>query len=75
MCRGIPGRVLTVDGPTGTADFFGTVRTIRLDLLEEPVAPGDHVLCSLGFAMRKVPPEDVDVLLSLYADVAPPGAI
>jgi hydrogenase expression/formation protein HypC len=68
MCRGVPGRVLAIDGELGTVDFWGTQRVVRLELLEEPVIVGDHVLCSLGCAMRRISPEDVEELMAMYAD-------
>lgn len=71
MCRGVPGRVVAVDGWLGTVDFWGTERVIRLDLLEEAPVPGDHVLCHQGFAQRRIPPEDVGAILAIYGDVFP----
>ncbi len=66
MCRGLPGRVVAVDGWFGTVDFWGTARPMRFELVDEPVAPGDYVLCHLGFALRRIPSEDVAETLALY---------
>ncbi len=68
MCRGLPGRVLSVDGSLAMVDFWGTERSVRLELADEPLEPGDHVLCHLGFAIHRIPPEDVVELLALYDD-------
>src|SRR5206468_13031671 len=56
MCLGIPGRVLELgDNPhLATVDVFGAKRQINLDLLDEPVQPGDWVLIHVGFALSKL---------------------
>jgi hydrogenase expression/formation protein HypC len=69
MCRGIPGRVVAVDGWIGTVDFWGTSRPVLLQVIDEPVGPGDYVLCQRGYAIRRIPPEDVVAVLALYDDV------
>lgn len=66
MCLGIPGKVLTVEGSLATVDFFGVRRQVRLDIVDEPVAPGDYVLNHVGFAIRRIPHEEVGETLALY---------
>jgi hydrogenase expression/formation protein HypC len=66
MCRSVPGRVLAVDGEVATVDFWGTQQVVRLELVDEPVAPGDHVLCHRGYAMQRVPPGDVAEMMAFY---------
>ena len=44
MCLGVPGRVIEVHGQTATVDFFGVRRETRLDVVDEPVVPGDYIL-------------------------------
>jgi len=61
--------VVSVDGAVGTVDFWGTRRTVWLELLDEPVTPGDHVMCHLGHAVRRIPDDDVTEVLALYEDV------
>jgi hydrogenase expression/formation protein HypC len=51
---------------TALVDFWGVKRRVRLDLVDEPVQPGDYVLNHVGFAIRRIPPEDVQVTLELY---------
>ena len=55
MCLGVPGRVLEVNGQIAQVDFFGIRRETRLDIVDEPVAPGDYVLNHVGFAIRRIP--------------------
>jgi hydrogenase expression/formation protein HypC len=66
MCLGVPGRVLTVDGSVATVDFFGVRRDVRLDIVDEPVEPGDYVMNHVGFAIRRIPPAEVKETLALY---------
>lgn len=66
MCLGIPGKVLKVEGSTATVDFFGVRRQVRLDIVDEPVAEGDYVMNHVGFAIRRIPPEEVGETLGLY---------
>lgn len=66
MCLGVPGRVLEVSGLFATVDFFGVRRQVRLDVVDEPVAPGDYILNHVGFAIRRIPEEELGETLSLY---------
>ena len=40
-------------------DFWGVRKQVRLDVVDEPVAPGDYVLNHVGFAIRRIPAEDI----------------
>ena len=68
MCLGVPGRVIAIDdaGRVARVDFFGVRRDTRLDLVDEPVAPGDYVLNHVGFAIRRIPPHEIEETLALY---------
>jgi len=66
MCLGVPGLVVEIDELTATVDFWGVRRRVRLDLADEPVAVGDYVLNHVGFAIRRIPPGDVETTLALY---------
>jgi hydrogenase expression/formation protein HypC len=66
MCLGVPGLVIEVDELTALVDFWGARRRVRLDLVDEPVSPGDYVLNHVGFAIRRIPPGDVETTLQLY---------
>jgi hydrogenase expression/formation protein HypC len=69
MCLGVPGRVVSVDGRIATVDFWGVTRQVRLDIVDQEVAPGDYVLNHVGFAIRRIPPEDIAETLALYAEL------
>ena len=66
MCLGVPGKVLSIDGLDATVDFFGVRKSLRLDIVDEPVSVGDYVLNHVGFAIRRIPPESIAETLSLY---------
>jgi len=66
MCLGVPGRVIEVHGQTATVDFFGVRRETRLDVVDEPVEPGDYILNHVGFAIRKIPAHEIQETLALY---------
>ena len=69
MCLGVPGRVVAVDGPIATVDFWGVRRQVRLDVVDEPVQPGDYILNHVGFAIRRIPAEDIVTTLALYEEL------
>jgi hydrogenase expression/formation protein HypC len=71
MCLGVPGRVLSIseDGLTAQVDFFGVQKELRLDIVDVPVSVGDYVLNHVGFAIRRIPPEEVAVTLELFDQI------
>jgi hydrogenase expression/formation protein HypC len=69
MCLGVPGKVLAIDGLNATVDFFGVKKELRLDIVDEPVAIGDYVLNHVGFAIRRIPPEEVQETLALFDQI------
>lgn len=69
MCLGVPGQVLEVNGFVATVDFWGVRREVRLDIVDQPVQPGDYVLNHVGFAIRKIPAEDIQETLALYEEL------
>ncbi|UCG75614.1 MAG: HypC/HybG/HupF family hydrogenase formation chaperone [Gemmatimonadota bacterium] len=66
MCLGVPGRVVEVDGLIAIVDFWGIRRETRLDVIDEAVSPGDYILNHVGFAIRKIPAEEIEETLALY---------
>ena len=66
MCLGVPGRIVEIDGLVATVDFFGVRRTVRLDVVDEPVSPGDYILNHVGFAIRRIPEREIGETLALY---------
>lgn len=69
MCLGVPGKVVAIDGLDATVDFFGVRKELRLDIVDEPVQVGDYVLNHVGFAIRRIPPEEVQETLALFDQI------
>ena len=69
MCLGVPGLVTELDDLTAVVDFWGVRRRVRLDLVDEPVKVGDYVLNHVGFAIRRIPPEEVQETLALFDQI------
>jgi hydrogenase expression/formation protein HypC len=69
MCLGVPGRVVSVEGLVARVDFWGVEREVRLDVVDQPVKPGDFVLNHVGFAIRRIPEEEIEETLALYDEL------
>jgi hydrogenase expression/formation protein HypC len=69
MCLGVPGKVIAIDGLRATVDFFGVTKELRLDVVDEPVQVGDYVLNHVGYAIRRIPPDEVEETLALFEEV------
>ena len=69
MCLGVPGLVVECDELSALVDFWGVRRRVRLDLTDEPIAPGDYVLNHVGFVIRRIPSEDVGTTLQMYEEL------
>ncbi|MBK8214234.1 MAG: HypC/HybG/HupF family hydrogenase formation chaperone [Myxococcales bacterium] len=70
MCLGAPGKVVEIEGTTALVDFFGVRRRVALDIVDEEVAVGDYVLVHVGFAIRRIHPDDLDETLAFFAEMA-----
>ena len=66
MCLGVPGEVKSVDGLRATVDFWGVQKEVRLDTVDAPVEPGDYILNHVGFAIRRIPDDEIDETMALY---------
>jgi hydrogenase expression/formation protein HypC len=66
MCLGVPGRILSIDGLVASVDFFGVRKQIRLDIVDTPCSPGDYVLNHVGFAIHRIPAEEIGETLALF---------
>jgi hydrogenase expression/formation protein HypC len=69
MCLGVPGRVVSIDGLTARVEFWGVEREVRLDIVDTEVSLGDYVLNHVGFAIRRIPDEEVEETLQLYDQI------
>ena len=69
MCLGVPGKVVAVDGLMATVDFWGVRKQVRLEVVDEPVQPGDYILNPVGYAIRRIPDSEIDATLALYEEL------
>ena len=69
MCLGVPGRIVDIDGSIATVDFWGVRRQVRLDVVDQPVQPGDYILNHVGYAIRRIPPAEIAATLELYEEL------
>jgi hydrogenase expression/formation protein HypC len=61
--------VVSVDGDVATVDFWGVTKTVRLDVVDAPVVPGDYVLNHVGFAIRRIAPDEIGETLAMYDEL------
>ena len=66
---GCSGQGRSVDGLLRVVDFWGVQKQIQLDVVDEAVEPGDYILNHVGYAIRRIPPEEIDATLALYEEL------
>lgn len=69
MCLGVPGRIVSIDGFIATVDFWGVQKQVQLHIVDEPVQVGDYILNHVGYAIRKIPSEDIEATLAMYDEL------
>jgi hydrogenase expression/formation protein HypC len=69
VCLAIPGQIveLAPGGHLATVEVSRVRRTINVDLLEPPPAPGEWVLIHVGFAMSRISGDEATEQLRLLA--------
>lgn len=70
MCLGVPGKIIEIRGEQSIVDFWGVCREVALHVVDEPVAVGDYVLVHVGFAIRRIPPDELGETLAFFAAMA-----
>jgi hydrogenase expression/formation protein HypC len=66
MCLAIPGEITEIDGDEARAEFWDVEKWVRLDIVGDTVSEGDYILNHAGFAIRKLPEEEVEQTLAIY---------
>jgi hydrogenase expression/formation protein HypC len=63
-------RIKSVDGFAAVCEARGIEREVSLFMLQgEPIAPGDHVLVHVGYAIQKVSEEEARLTWELFDEV------
>ena len=76
MCLGVPGKVIEInaDGDIAVVDFWGVRKQICLDVVDQPVAPGDYILNHVGYAIRRIASDEIEATLALYEELLRHGS-
>ncbi|MGO9816880.1 MAG: HypC/HybG/HupF family hydrogenase formation chaperone [Acidocella sp.] len=70
MCLGIPMQVVAIDGFNAECEARGVKRTVSLFMIgENEVAVGDYVMVHVGYALRKMTPEDARTSWELFDEI------
>ncbi len=74
MCRGLPARVIRVDGESGWIEQAASpgepARTLRISLLGvDDVKPGDYVFHHAGLALARIEPEEAALILAAWEEL------
>ena len=70
MCLAVPMKIESIDGFQCTCAARGIEREVSLFLLQgEELAPGDHVLVHVGYAIQKVSAADAAASWELFDEV------
>ncbi len=70
MCLAVPMTITKIDGFQCTCEARGIEREVSLFMLQdEPLAPGDHVLVHVGYAIQKVSSEEARETWALFDEV------
>jgi hydrogenase expression/formation protein HypC len=69
MCLGVPGKIVSIQGLVAVVDFFGVQKQVHLHIVDEPVVVGDYILNHVGYAIRKIPQEDVEATVEMYLEL------
>ena len=73
MCLGVPGQILAIEGNRAVVDFRGVRRAVALDIVDEEVGVGDHVLVHVGFAIRRIAAEELAETLAFFESLGELG--
>jgi len=70
MCLAVPMRITSIDGFQCTCEARGIEREVSLFMLQgEEIAPGDHVLVHVGYAIQKITPDEADESWALFDEI------
>ncbi len=70
MCLAVPMKVRSVDGFNAVCEAKGIEREVSLFMLQgDEVAPGDHVLVHVGYAIQKVSEEEARSSWELFDQI------
>ena len=70
MCLAVPMEITKIDGFQCTCEARGIERDVSLFMLQgEELAPGDHILVHVGYAIQKVSGEEAAASWELFDEM------
>jgi hydrogenase expression/formation protein HypC len=70
MCLAVPMKITAIDGYQCTCAAKGIEREVSLFMLQhEELAPGDHVLVHVGYAIQKVSADEAAQSWELFDEM------
>lgn len=70
MCLAVPMQIRSIDGFNCLCEARGIEREVSLFMMQgEELAPGDHVLVHVGYAIQKVSEEQAADTWALFDEV------
>ena len=70
MCLAVPMQITKIDGFQCTCEARGIEREVSLFMLQdETLAPGDHILVHVGYAIQKVSEQDAEESWALFDEI------
>ena len=70
MCLAVPMQITRIDGFQCTCEARGIEREVSLFMLQdETLAPGDHILVHVGYAIQKVSEQDAADSWALFDEI------
>src|SRR5210317_17651 len=70
MCLAVPMKITAIDGYQCTCEAKGIEREVSLFMLQhEELAPGDHILVHVGYAIQKVSEQEAADSWALFDEV------
>ncbi len=70
MCLAVPMRIKQIDGMQALCEAKGVEREVSLFMVQhEALAPGDHVLIHVGYAIQKVTEQEAQTTWELLDEV------
>lgn len=70
MCLAVPMQIKSIDGFQCTCEARGIERDVSLFMLQdESLAPGDHVLVHVGYAIQKVSADEAADSWELFDEI------
>jgi len=68
MCLAIPGKIVSLEGERGVADFMGVEREVVLTFVPQ-AKRGDYVLVHAGFAIEVLDRAEAEKTLAVWREL------